>query len=754
MANPFIHLRRRLFSAPMLGFVRKVLPPLSETESAALEAGTVWWDAELFSGNPDWSKLLAPGPYGLTDEEQAFIDGPVDTLCAMLDEWRITFEERQLPHDAFEFMKANGFFGIIIPKEYGGLGFSAAAHSEIVSRLSTVSLTGAITVMVPNSLGPGELLMLYGTQAQRDHFLPRLASGQDIPCFGLTSETAGSDAAGMEDVGIVCEGEHDGERVLGIRLNFAKRYITLAPIATVMGLAFKLRDPDGLLGGGEDLGITVALVSASAPGVSIGRRHYPAFQPFANGPIEGRDVFVPLDAIIGGRERAGDGWRMLMGALAAGRGISLPALSTGSAKFAAHATGAYARVREQFGLPVGKFEGVQEALARIAATAYELEAARRLTAQAIDAGEKPAVISAIMKAHATERMRQSVNDAMDVHGGKGICDGPKNYLGSAYRAIPIGITVEGANILTRSLIIFGQGAIRCHPYLLDEMHAAQNPDKAQGLADFDVVLSRHLGHQFATAFRAYWRALTFGRTVRASQFGALAPYVRRLTRYSATLAFMGEIALVSLGGELKRMEMISARLGDVLSELYIASAVAARFRHDGQQEADLPLARLSLENALHRIEQALDGVIANYPSRTLAALMRPVAFPWGRRRRPAPDALRREAAEILLAPSATRDRLVDGIYLGEGDDEIALLTRAFAKAHETAPLRRKLKDADLETAEAALAAGAITAEEKALLDEADRLARAVIAVDDFAEDGLCASTAGDGLAPSAKRAAS
>ncbi|MCC5994818.1 MAG: acyl-CoA dehydrogenase [Oceanicaulis sp.] len=754
MANPFVHLRRRLFSAPMLGFVRKVLPPLSETESAALEAGSVWWDAELFSGNPDWSKLLAPGPYGLTDEEQAFIDGPVDTLCAMLDEWRITFEERQLPHDAFEFMKAHGFFGIIIPKEYGGLGFSAAAHSEIVSRISTVSLTGAITVMVPNSLGPGELLMLYGTQAQRDHYLPRLASGQDIPCFGLTSETAGSDAAGMEDVGIVCEGEHDGESVLGIRLNFAKRYITLAPIATVMGLAFKLRDPDGLLGGEEELGITVALVPASAPGVSIGRRHYPAFQPFANGPIEGRDVFVPLDAIIGGRERAGDGWRMLMGALAAGRGISLPALSTGSAKFSAHATGAYARVREQFGLPVGKFEGVQEALARIAATAYELEAARRLTAQAIDAGEKPAVISAIMKAHATERMRQSVNDAMDLPGGKGSGDGPKNYLGSAYRAIPIGITVEGANILTRSLIIFGQGAIRCHPYLLDEMHAAQNPDKAQGLADFDVVLSRHLGHQFATAFRAYWRALTFGRTVRASEFGALAPYVRRLTRYSATLAFMGEIALVSLGGELKRMEMISARLGDVLSELYIASAVAARFRHDGQQEADLPLARLSLENALHRIEQALDGVIANYPSRTLAALMRPIAFPWGRRRRPALDVLRREAAEILLAPSAARDRLVDGIYLGEGDDEIALLTRAFVLAHESAPLRRKLKDAKCETPEAALAAGVITAEEKALLDEADRLARAVIAVDDFAEDALCASTAGDGPVPSAKRAAS
>jgi len=719
MASALVSLRRRLVAAPLLSFVKRVLPAISETEQAALDAGTVWWDAALFSGNPDWRTILDTPPAALSDEEQRFLDDTTDELCAMLDDWRIS-REFELPEDAFDFMKAKGFFGMIIPKAHGGLGFSAAAQSAVVAKLSTRSITAAVTVMVPNSLGPGELLLMYGTDAQKQRYLEPLARGQEIPCFALTSPVAGSDAASMEDEGIVCRRDVDGEQVLGIRLTFSKRYITLAPVATVMGLAFKLRDPDGLLGGAEDRGITVALIPTDTKGVTIGRRHLPSMLAFANGPIEGKDVFVPLDAVIGGRERIGDGWRMLMGALAAGRGISLPALSTGGAQFAAHTTGAYARIREQFGLPVGKFEGVQEALARIARIAYELEAARRLTCQAIDAGEKPAVISAIMKYHATERMRDAINDAMDVHGGKGICDGPKNYLGSAYRAIPIGITVEGANILTRSLIVFGQGAIRCHPYLLAEMEAAQDEDKARGLAAFDKAIFGHIGHVFATFGRAMLRALTAGGSASAPDAGPLSADVKRLSRYAAALALVSEVTLISLGGALKRMESLSARLGDVLSELYISSAVVARFEHDGCQAADLPLARLSLESSFHRIEQSLDGFLANFPNRFLAAFMRVTIFPYGVRRRPAPDALAGECAELLLAPSATRDRLTRGIYEPRGHDEIALLTQAFGRVHETAEARARQRKGET-----------LSETEIRALAEADRLVRIVIGVDDF-----------------------
>ncbi|MEX1154985.1 acyl-CoA dehydrogenase [Parvibaculum sp.] len=724
MANALVSLRKHLVAAPLLSFVKRVLPAISETEQAALDAGTVWWDAALFSGNPDWRTILDTAPAGLSDEEQRFLDDTTDELCTMLDDWRIS-SAFELPEDAFDFMKTKGFFGMIIPKEHGGLGFSAAAQSAIVAKLSTRSITAAVTVMVPNSLGPGELLLMYGTDAQKKRYLEPLARGEEIPCFALTSPVAGSDAASMEDEGIVCRREIDGEQVLGIRLTFSKRYITLAPVATVMGLAFKLRDPDGLLGGAEDRGITVALIPTDTKGVTIGRRHLPSMLAFANGPIEGKDVFVPLDAVIGGRDRIGDGWRMLMGALAAGRGISLPALSTGGAQFAAYTTGAYARIREQFGLPVGKFEGVQEALARIARIAYELEAARRLTCQAIDAGEKPAVISAIMKYHATERMRDAVNDAMDVHGGKGICEGPKNYLGSAYRAIPIGITVEGANILTRSLIVFGQGAIRCHPYLLTEMEAAQDEDKARGLAAFDKAIFGHIGHVFATFGRAMLRALTAGGSASTPDAGPLTADVKRLSRYSAALALVSEVTLISLGGALKRMESLSARLGDVLSELYISSAVIARFEHDGRPEADLPLARLSLDSSFHRIEQSLDGFLANFPNRFLAAFMRMTVFPYGVRRRPAPDALARECAELLLAPSATRDRLTRGIYEPRGDDEVALLARTFHQVHEAAGARERQRKSE-----------ALSAADERTLAEADRLVRIVIGVDDFDAEEL------------------
>ena len=717
-------LRQRLVSAPLLGFVRRVLPPISETERAALDAGTVWWDAELFSGNPDWSRLLSAPPGVLSGREQSFLDNETEELCGMLDDWRIS-TDLALPDDAWTFMRDKGFFGMIIPTEYGGLGFSAAAQSAVVVKLSTRSITAAVTVMVPNSLGPGELLMMYGTDSQKKRYLEPLARGQEIPCFALTSPVAGSDAASMEDEGIVCHGEIDGRQALGIRLNFSKRYITLAPVATVMGLAFKLRDPDGLLGDDVERGITVALIPTDTAGVKIGRRHFPSMLAFANGPIEGKDVFIPLDWVIGGPARVGDGWRMLMGALAAGRGISLPALSTGGAQFAAYTTGAYARIREQFGLPIGRFEGVQEALARIGCVAYELEAARRLTCQAIDAGEKPAVISAIMKYHATERMRAAVNDAMDVHGGKGICEGPKNYLGSAYRAIPIGITVEGANILTRSLIVFGQGAIRCHPYLLTEMEAAQDEDKLRGLKTFDSVIFKHVGHVVATLGRATLRALTAGRSASVPDAGPLTADVRRLARYSAALALVSEVTLISLGGALKRMESLSARLGDVLSELYISSAVVARYEHDGRQSADLPFARLSLESSFRRIEQSLDRFLANFPNRLLAIAMRAVIFPYGVRRRAPSDALAAECAEILLAPSSARDRLTGGIYRPRGNDEVAMLDRAFIQVDQSAAVRQRQRKGE-----------ALSAAETAALEETDRLVRMVIGVDDFDPDAL------------------
>ena len=581
----------------------------------------------------------------------------------MLDDWRIS-SEFELPEDAFDFMKAKGFFGMIIPKEHGGLGFSAAAQSAVVAKLSTRSITAAVTVMVPNSLGPGELLLMYGTDTQKQRYLEPLARGERYPA--LRSPVRWPDPT-RRRWKTRCRLPPRGRWQAGARhkSDFSKRYITLAPVATVMGLAFKLRDPTGSRrrGRSRDYGRTH---STDTKGVTIGRRHLPSRLAFASGRIEGKDVFVPLDAVIGGRERIGDGWRMLMGALAAGRGISLPALSTGGAQFAAHTTGAYARIREQFGLPVGKFEGVQEAMARIARIAYELEAARRLTCQAIDAGEKPAVISAIMKYHATERMRDAVNDAMDVHGGKGICDGPKNYLGSAYRAIPIGITVEGANILTRSLIVFGQGAIRCHPYLLAEMEAAQDEDKTRGLATFDEAIFGHIGHVFATFGRAMLRALTAGGSAKVPDAGPLTGDVKRLSRYAAALALVSEVTLISLGGALKRMESLSARLGDVLSELYISSAVVARFEHDGRQDADLPLARLSLESSFYRIEQSLDGFLANFPNRFLTALMRATVFPYGVRRRPAPDALACECASGALGSAC----LTRGIY-DRGDDEVA-----------------------------------------------------------------------------------
>jgi acyl-CoA dehydrogenase len=726
-------LRRRYVTDPLFARARKSLPPLSATEREALEAGDVWWEGDLFSGNPDWRKLLGFAPARLSAEEEAFLAGPVEALCGMLDDWRINAEWRDLPEEVWAFLRRHRFFGMIIPEDYGGLGFSAFAHSEVVKRISTRSVAAAVTVMVPNSLGPGELLLRFGTEEQKRHYLPRLADGREIPCFALTSAEAGSDASAMVDRGVVCYGEHEGRRVLGMRLTWSKRYITLAPVATLLGLAFKLFDPDRLLGGEEALGITLALVPTSTPGVETGRRHWAAMQAFQNGPTSGKDVFVPLEAVIGGRAMVGAGWRMLMSALAAGRGISLPSLATASACLAARSTGAYARIREQFHVPVGKFEGVQERLGRIAGIAYELEAARRLTCAGLDLGHHPAVVSAIVKAHATYRMRTAVNDAMDIHGGKAIIDGPRNYLGNMYRAVPVGITVEGANDLTRNLIIFGQGAIRCHPYLLDEILALEDSDPDRGRARFDRAVSGHLRHFFAGFGRALVRSWSGALFAPAPAAGPMTRHYRRLGQYAAALAFTAEIAIVTLGGALKRKESLSARLGDVLSELYLLSAVLKRHADEGAPAEDRPLVEWCCETGFCRIEAALDGFIRNFPLRPLAWLLRAVTLPWGVKRRGVADRTTHRSAELLMTPGATRDRLTPGVFPGRRHDGLGRVEHAFALVHDVSALKRKVRDAGHGNDwPGAVVAGVLTQAEAVRLVEADEAVRAAIAVDDFA----------------------
>ena len=722
-------IRRKLISAPVYKWARRALPKMSATERDAIGAGDVWWDAELFTGTPDWNKLLNTPPAKLSEAEQAFLDGPVEELCRMLDDWKIQWEWRDLPSDVWAFLKRRGFFGMIIPQAYGGLGFSAYAHSQVIRKITTRSLTAAVTVMVPNSLGPGELLLEFGTDEQKAHWLPRLADGREIPCFCLTSPEAGSDAASMTDAGIVCHGEHNGARVLGMRLNWHKRYITLGPVATVLGLAFKLYDPDHLLGGEEDLGITVALVPTDTRGVEIGRRHLPAFQAFQNGPNWGRDVFAPLDWIIGGRDRIGAGWKMLMSALAAGRGISLPSLAAATTAFSAHSTGAYARIREQFGAPIGDLEAVQDRLGHLAATAYEIDAARRLTCAALDQGYKPVVISAIVKAHATQRMRKAVDDAMDIHAGKAIMDGPKNYLGNFHRATPVAITVEGANLLTRSLIIFGQGAIRCHPYLLEEMLALADVDK--GLERFDHALWRHIGHFVANLGRAWLRNWSGGFAGPAPHAGAVTRHYRQLSRYAASFALVSDFALLTLGGRLKRKEMISARLGDILSELYFLSAVLKRFHDEGQHDSDRPLVDYCIEAGFCRLESRLAEVLANLPNRVVAWTAKLIIQPFGPRRLGPSDDLAQRCATILMQPCGARDRLTADIFRGCSDDDVARLGRAFDLTVETAPLRRRLRQANLDSIEDGLRQGIIAEAEAERLRAAQAAVAAVIAVDDF-----------------------
>ena len=753
VAAPFIvpPLRRALISKRLLGVFRKMMPPMSQTERDALEAGTVGWDGELFSGRPAWHDLLAMPRTKLTADEQHFLDNEVETLCAMTSDWETTNVYKDLPPRVWQYIKDHGFLGMIIPKAYGGLGFSAYAHSQVITKLSTRSGTVAVTVLVPNSLGPGELLLNYGTDEQKRRHLPRLARGLEIPCFALTNPQAGSDAASIPDWGVVCWSEHQGKRVLGLRVTWDKRYITLGPVATLLGLAFRAYDPDHLVGDREDLGITCALIPTSHPGVNIGRRHMPLNAVFQNGPNSGRDVFIPMDWVIGGAPMLGKGWRMLMECLAAGRGISLPSSNTGMAKLMVRTTGAYARVRTQFKTPIGRFEGIEEALTRMAGNLYVMDAVRMLTATIVDRGDKPAVLSGIAKLHITERNRAIINDAMDIAGGKGICMGPSNFLGAAYMQMPVSITVEGANILTRSLIVFGQGAIRCHPYLLREMTAAQQPDGRKALRDFDAALAGHLRFGIGNALRTWGMALTGSRFVRAPRGAAPETrcYHRQLTRFSASLALLADVSMGTLGGALKRKEKLSARLGDVLSLLYLCSATLWRYEQEGRQPADAPLMHWALRDAMFAMQEAIEGVISNFPNRTIAALLRVVVFPLGRPHVVPSDRLGQHVARLVIEPSATRERLTAGMFIGDPEEPVGLLERALAVAVAAEPIERKLRSAvrsgrlairlapgegAAEMESQAVAAGVITESEAAVLAKQRTLVARVVSVDDFAQD--------------------
>ncbi len=734
-------IRLKLVSTPLLKYVRAVLPPMSDTEREAIDAGTVWWEAELFRGSPDWDQLVNYPEAQLTAEEQAFVDGPTDTLCSMMDDWQITYELNDLPEECWQYIKENKFLGMVIPKEYGGLGFSAMAHSEVVMKLSTRSVSGSVSVMVPNSLGPAELLLHYGTTEQKNYYLPRLAVGDEIPCFALTGPHSGSDAGAMPDYGIVCKGQHEGEEVLGLRVTWDKRYITLSPVATLLGLAFRAYDPDHLISDEEDIGITCALIPTDTTGVNIGRRHFPLNQSFMNGPNSGEDVFIPMEWIIGGQSMLGQGWRMLMESLSVGRGISLPSSGVASGKAASRFVGGYSRVRKQFGLSIGKFEGIEEVLGRIAGLTYTMDAGRRLTCAALDEGEKPSVVSAILKYFNTDAMRTIVNDGMDVVGGKGICMGPSNFLARPYQGVPVGITVEGANILTRSMIIFGQGAMRCHPWLVKEITAASMPDEKEGLENFDEALMGHIGYGIQNGARSMFHGLTKGRFVGAPIKGANAKYYRRLTRMSSGYSFLADFAMLFLGGGLKRKEMLSGRFADGLVHMYMASAVLKRFEDTGRPAEDQPLMEWSVRYCLFQTQIALDQILRNFPNKYVGLLLRGVVFPLGRRYRTPNDKLTQQCARILLSPSEARDRLTSGAYVNERPDDVTgAIEYALARVVAADAAERKIKDSrekmpygatHHQWLEQLAEKGIITESEVQLVSDAYQATETVIKVDDF-----------------------
>jgi len=754
IAIPLNHLgwRRQFITKPVLDVYRKMVPKLSDTETVALEAGTVGWEGELFGGKPNFKNLLKQPKPELTPEEQAFMDGPVEAVCAMVDDWEVTHELADLPEDVWQFLKDNKFFGMIIPKKYGGLEFSALAHSAVLQKLTTKSATLSSTVAVPNSLGPAELLLHYGSEEEKNHYLPRLAKGQDIPCFGLTGPTAGSDATSIPDLGIVCKREFKGKEVLGISLTFDKRYITLAPVATVIGLAFQLKDPDGLIGDKKDIGISLALIPRDTPGMEIGKRHFPLNVPFQNGPIRGTDVFVPIDYLIGGQEMAGQGWQMLVECLSVGRAISLPSSGVGGMKAASLVTGAYARIRKQFNMPIGRFEGIEEALARIGGYTYAGSALSKMTAAAVDNGEKPAVPSAIAKYHATELAREVARDTMDIHAGKAVILGPKNYAGRAWQGSPIAITVEGANIMTRSLMIFGQGAIRCHPYVLKEMEALKLEDRQESLEAFDDALFGHIGVAISNASRAFLLGLTNGRLAKAPAGRSTKRFYRAMARYSAALGLVADIAMLTLGGKLKFKERLSARLGDVLSQLYITSAMLKQFEDQKRPSADLPLLAWACEDSIHKMQVALDEFIRNYPIRPVAWLMRVMVFPFGKWDIGPRDGLGHKVAAILLSPSEARDRLTQHVYTtSEPKHPAGFVVAALDDVIKAEPIERKLskalKLAELEgdtpevQLENALSSKLINQIEYDLLTKTRAAVAEIIAVDEFDSEDLRSASA-------------
>ncbi|MCH8491666.1 MAG: acyl-CoA dehydrogenase FadE [Idiomarina sp.] len=739
-------IRKNILAKRILSVYRKIMPEMSQTEREALEAGTVWWDGEIFRGKPNWKKLHAIPASKLTAEEQAFIDGPCDEVCALLDDWYATHELADMPEHVWQYLKDNKFFAMIIKKEYGGLEFSAYAQSRVLQKLSGHSTILASTVGVPNSLGPGELLQHYGTKEQQDYYLPRLATGEDIPCFALTSPEAGSDAGAIPDTGIVCKGQWEGEEVLGIRLNFNKRYITLAPIATVVGLAFKMYDPEGLIGDQEDIGITCALLPRDIEGMEIGRRHLPLNVPFHNGPIRGTDVFIPMSFVIGGQAMAGKGWRMLMECLSVGRVITLPSNSAGGAKSLALVTGAYSRIRRQFKLPIGKMEGVEEAMARIGGNAYLMDAVTKFSTTGLDIGEKPSVISAISKYHMTEKLRQVMNDAMDIHGGKGICLGPNNYLGRGYQGTPVAITVEGANILTRSLMIYGQGAIRCHPFVLEEMEAAALKGK-EGLDRFDKALFGHIGFVFSNFIRSLWFGVGGARFTSAPANDSTAQYYRMMTRFSSNLALMSDVAMGVLGGELKRRERLSARLGDMLSYLFIGSAILKRFEDDGRPAEDLPLMHWAMQDSLRKLQESQLEFLENFGA--IGSALKVMMYPFGRIVKAPSDKLGHQISRILMEPNAARTRLGEGQFLSEKGPfgyveavlrDIIAVEPLHDKVQKAAGERlsfTRLHEIGLRGKEL----GVLNDEEVALFKRAEEGRLRVINVDDFAPEDLLAGPA-------------
>ncbi|WP_286714222.1 acyl-CoA dehydrogenase [Marinobacter sp. tcs-11] len=750
-------LRLDKLSRPLLGWVRSRLPKLSPTEQEALNSGSVDWDGELFSGQPEWNKLLDAAPAHLTSEEQAFLDGPVEELCKMLDDWQITHEHYDLPDKVWKFIRSKGFFGLVIPKEDGGLGFSNTAHSEIVMKISTRSVSAAVTVMVPNSLGPGELLMHYGTDKQKQHYLPRLAGGEEIPCFALTSPVAGSDAGAIPDKGIVCKGEWNGKEVLGLKVTWNKRYITLAPVATLIGLAIKVYDPEHLLGEQDEIGVTCVMVPRDTDGVNAGARHLPMNTVFMNGPTWGTEVFIPMEQVIGGQDMLGKGWKMLLECLSIGRSISLPALGTGAGKLASLATGSYAYTREQFGRSISQFEGVQEALEPIAGYTYMMDAARLLTAGMLDRGVRPSVPSAVLKYRNTDLMREVINHAMDVVAGRGVITGPRNFLARAYQAVPIGITVEGANILTRSLMVFGQGAIRCHPFIVEEIEAAGMDDEDKAAKKFDGIFYRHLAHTTRNALRAFVLGLSKGWLESAPRQGDIQKYYRQLGRFSAAFALMTDVTLLTVGGGLKARQRLSGRMADCLVQLYYATAVIKQWHEEGYPDDQRDLVEWCLQTCLHDLQDSMREAIINFPVPALRWPLRLLVFPLGATGLNGPDdKLGAKVAATIVKDTPVRQRISRGTFINaDPNDPLGRVLNAYRLANETEESRHKLHEAirsrdedevdgiallmghqRKELVDWACAQGIVKADECPKLEEALTALYDVIRVDAFDADGL------------------